>query len=36
MFSTPAENGDKAGYDKIHAQLASHVIQTLFRGTDNL
>ena len=29
-FCTPAENGDKARFDKVRNKLASHVVQTLY------
>ena len=34
LFCTPAENGDKARFDKVCYLLKSHIIQTLYRGTD--
>jgi len=33
-FCTPAENGDKARFDKVRSKLASHVVQNLYQGKD--
>ena len=33
-FCTPAENGDKARFDKVRSLLKSHVVQNLYRGKD--
>ena len=34
MFCTPAENGNKAHFDKMCSLLKSHVVQNLYRGKD--
>ena len=33
-FCTPAENGDKARFDKVRNLLKSHVVQNLYQGKD--
>ena len=33
-FCTPAENGDKVCFDKVHSLLKSHVVQMLYQGKD--
>ena len=34
LFCTPAENGDKARFDKVRSLLKSHIVQTLYLGTN--
>jgi len=34
LFCTPAKNSDKALFDKVHTLTKSHIVQTLYRGTD--
>jgi len=34
LFCTPAENGNKACFDKVQSLLMSPIVQTLYRGSD--